>query len=347
MIRYPYEIINVEKKYELPNNLVDEHNRYVELKLTDYETMQQPERNELNDLSELLYPYNISSGDWNKFQEITANLQKFITIDMVKYINESYFTMDDVRNEIDIKIDIFKTGELIKIIKDEVKKMGNFYTYIRPSETEYISFPNVRIDMANFFKSSGLGFSGELLFQEFYDNNLFGFACFEATVTFNPNIRWYSRDGANPFFGGNVGGAQKFSYPTLNVDVTYPHFNENNSLEVPPQTPIYLNFKQEKNYQTGAINPPSTHINFSSNLGSNGADIYMNQSFSYKIKSLLTFSNASDINISFVGSSPFYFHSGSGTSDIGYDMQGEILISDIRIYREKFTPPINVLGDLG
>ena len=112
MIRYPYEIINIEKKYELPNNLVDEHNRYVELKLTDYETMQQPERNELNDLSELLYPYNISSGDWNKFQEITANLQKFITIDMVKYINESYFSMDDVRNEIDLKINIFKNGDL-------------------------------------------------------------------------------------------------------------------------------------------------------------------------------------------------------------------------------------------
>ena len=83
------------------------------------------------------------ASDWNKFQEITANLQKFITIDMVNYINESYFTMEDVRNEIDLKINIFKTGELIKIIKDEVKKMGNFYTYIRPSETEYISFPDV------------------------------------------------------------------------------------------------------------------------------------------------------------------------------------------------------------
>ena len=124
MIRYPYEIINVEKKYELPNNLVDEHNRYVELKLTDYDTMPQPERNELNDLSELLYPYNISSGDWNKFQEITANLQKFITIDMVNYINESYFTMEDVRNEIDIKIDIFKTGEMIEIIKECLKRWG-------------------------------------------------------------------------------------------------------------------------------------------------------------------------------------------------------------------------------
>ena len=124
MIRYPYEIINVEKKYELPNNLVDEHNRYVELKLTDYETMQQPERNELNDLSELLYPYNISSGDWNKFQEITANLQKFITIDLVNYINESYFTMEDVRNEIDLKIDIFKIGDLITILKECLKRWG-------------------------------------------------------------------------------------------------------------------------------------------------------------------------------------------------------------------------------
>ena len=124
MIKYPYEIINIEKKYELPNNLVDEHNRYVELKLTDYDTMQQPERNELNDLSELLYPYNISSGDWNKFQEITANLQKFITIDMVNYINESYFSMDDVRVEIDKKIDIFKTGELTDIIKDYLKRWG-------------------------------------------------------------------------------------------------------------------------------------------------------------------------------------------------------------------------------
>lgn len=326
---------------------MDEHNRYVELKLTDYETMQQPERNELNDLSELLYPYNISSGDWNKFQEITANLQKFITIDMVNYINESYFTMDDVRNEIDIKIDIFKTGELIKIINDEVKKMGNFYTYIRPSETEYISFPDVRINMANFFKEKERRFSGELFFREFYDNNLFGFAYFEATVIFNPNIRWYSLDGTAPHLGSNIGGAQKFSYPTLDVLVTYPCFNEENSLEVPPQTPVYLNFKQKNNYQTGAINPPSSHINFSSNLGSNGADIYMNQSFSYKIKSLLTFSNASDINISFVGSSPFYFQSGTSVSDIGYDMQGEILITDIRIYREKFIPPINVLGDLG
>ena len=124
MIRYPYEIINVEKKYELPNNLVDEHNRYVELKLTDYETMQQLERNELNDLSELLYPYNISSGDWNKFQEITANLQKFITIDMVNYINESYFTMDDVRNEIDNSINIFKNGDLKTIIYDMLKQWG-------------------------------------------------------------------------------------------------------------------------------------------------------------------------------------------------------------------------------
>ena len=95
MIKYPYEIINVEKKYELPNNLVDEHNRYVELKLTDYETMQQPERNELNDLSELLYPYNISSGDWNKFQEITANLQKFITIDLVN--NDFLFCLSLLR----------------------------------------------------------------------------------------------------------------------------------------------------------------------------------------------------------------------------------------------------------
>ena len=124
MIRYPYEIINVEKKYELPNNLVDEHNRYVELKLTDYDTMQQPERNELNDLSELLYPYNISSGDWNKFQEITANLQKFITIDLVNYINESYFSMDDVRNEIDLKINIFKNGDLKTIIYDMLKQWG-------------------------------------------------------------------------------------------------------------------------------------------------------------------------------------------------------------------------------
>ena len=62
MIKYPYPLINIEKKYELPNNLVDEHNRYVELKLTDYVTMELPERNELNDLSELLYPYNICSG---------------------------------------------------------------------------------------------------------------------------------------------------------------------------------------------------------------------------------------------------------------------------------------------
>ena len=64
------------------------------------------------------------ASDWNKFQEITANLQKFITIDMVNYINESYFSMDDVRNEIDIKIDIFKTGELTDIIKDYLKRWG-------------------------------------------------------------------------------------------------------------------------------------------------------------------------------------------------------------------------------
>ena len=64
------------------------------------------------------------ASDWNKFQGITANLQKFITIDMVNYINSTYFTMDDVRNEIDLKINIFKNGELITILKECLKRWG-------------------------------------------------------------------------------------------------------------------------------------------------------------------------------------------------------------------------------
>lgn len=124
MLDYPYELINIEKKYELPNNLVDEHNQYVKYKLTDYTKLTDEQRDDMTRLTELLYPYNICASDWNKFQEITANLQKFITINLKNYVNESYFSMDDVDNHIENYINIFKTGDLKTIIYESLKKYG-------------------------------------------------------------------------------------------------------------------------------------------------------------------------------------------------------------------------------
>ena len=75
-------------------------------------------------LAKELYPYNICANDWNKFQEIVSNLQKFITITLRNYINESYFSMGDVDNHIENHINIFKTGELIDILKECLKRWG-------------------------------------------------------------------------------------------------------------------------------------------------------------------------------------------------------------------------------
>ena len=355
MIKYPYPLINVEKKYELPNDLVDEHNKYVGYKLTDYTKLTASEKQELTDLTNLLYPYNICASDWNKFQEITENLQKFLTIDFVNYINSTYFTMGDVENKIQQYLNTFKVGDLLSIIKEEVKKMGNFYTYIRPSATEYISFPDITIPITaitNFDNSVQNPYSAVLL--NIYDNNLFGYGQFTATITVNPNIRFYDKTGQK----GAVSTPDHIVLtPVANIVENYPIAPEATNMEIPPKNNVYLKNVAEKDYKVEMKcdhkyphssvytdqRIPKTVVNFGTS-GSNGADIYINTPFTYEVKQLLRFSPATNTEVILKG----FPHSNlySYSNGIDYVEDGTVTISNIRIYREKFTPPINSLGVL-
>ena len=226
--------------------------------------------------------------------------------------------------------------------------MASFYTYMRPSDTKFITLPDITLDMSSFFKSNnGVSFAGIHEFKEYYDNNLFGYALITADVEIHPNIRWYTLTGGG-WYGNNVGKPEQFDYPTVKFGIEYPNdiTNKRHNIEVPPKNHIFFNSnKTESELIKYTVSPPTSHINFTPD-GSNGADIYMNVPFSYQMKGLLKFSPHSEIKLSIVGESPDYMHNGGNTEGIRYTINGIVYIRNIRIYRENFVPPINQLGVL-
>ena len=275
------------------------------------------------------------ASDWNKFQEITANLQKFITIDLVNYINSTYFTMEDVRNEIDLKINIFKTGELIKIIKDEVKKMGNFYTYIRPSETEYITFPDINI--TNEFESGNgyVHYNSDIIpiMNNIYDINLFGYGYLTATVRVSSHVIFslpFSEDSAELQSG--------FNYPTIKVLECYDGYEESDNIECPPRIDIFT--KNKLGFVTGDF-PNTVPIK----LNSTNRSILCNASYTVEIGELVRFCNAHKTNLGIKLSNTTGTGSINGHA-IKTEYKFDVSITNIKLYREKFIPPINQLGDL-
>ena len=233
--------------------------------------------------------------------------------------------------------------------------MGNFYTYIRPSETEYISFPDITIPISSIINFNN-GTLPKALLMSFYDNNLFGYAQFTATVTVCPNIRFYNTNGA---VGGIHPPHNKFVTPVATMYINYPSAPEDTNMEIPPKNNVYLNNKKQDDYNVGIASVPDSSVNgytdpripitivdFSPN-GSNGADIYCNTPFTYNLSQLICLSPATntEIYLSGFGYSSggllFYAHEG-----IRYNIDGTVKISNIKVYREKFIPPINSLGDL-
>lgn len=338
MIDYPYELINVEKKYELPNELVDEHNKYVGYKLTDYSTLTQVQKDELNYLTNLLYPYNICASDWNKFQEITENLQKFIRIDLVNYINESYFSFDDVKNEIDNHINVFKTNELITIIEREVKRMGNFYTYIRPSANNYHNITltnqsNMNVEITTNRKPS------EYKVWELYDLNLFGYGILETDILFSGDVVLTPNRNYT---------TSRVIYLNYSIDGRLSEFDADNSLETVPSISEFKNNFDKPN-NLFSVNPITQKASFNKALINPGTDVTSGKAIVVNInerinaKILLKFSPSAKPTIVFsllYGNSPSDFYGNVNFSNLS------VTFSNSKIYREKFNPPINGLGEL-
>lgn len=115
-LQYPYQIQNFEEVLELPDNLIEEANRYRELKLTPYDELSANEKNEMHTLAEILYPYCIHGHQYNQLFTVNNNLQQFIGVDFPTYVN-SYITeldkeVDDAKQEYeDLRDDL--TGDFM------------------------------------------------------------------------------------------------------------------------------------------------------------------------------------------------------------------------------------------
>ena len=280
------------------------------------------------------------ASDWNKFQEITANLQKFISIDLVNYINSIYFTMDDVRNEIDLKINIFKTGELIQIIKDEVKKMGNFYTYIRPSATNYHSLTLNPISLSPTswsYASQANDYKVKHDIWTNYDMNLFGYALFEADVTISGEVYIHPS-----ITSGNIRNQVSLSIGFNMSDSV--NFDKGNSLERCMDDIIFKN-----GFQTPSIVQPIQDMIVTNNMQIPTLDtIGVPINHTFKVQYLIRISPSARITFGLSVTGRW-----SNSSTLGDDFQGTINISrydisfsNVKVYREKFIPPINTLGVL-
>lgn len=87
-LKWDYLPVQWEKKYDLPNDLIDTWKKYETYKLTPYKNLSAEQIQEMNDISQDLRVYTIEAEDYNKCFDLMANVQSFIKDELPDYINE-------------------------------------------------------------------------------------------------------------------------------------------------------------------------------------------------------------------------------------------------------------------
>lgn len=91
-LQYDYEIVTFVKKYDISPRLIPQVSRYQELMLKEAPTPAETE--ELNQLAVVLAPYNITANDYNRLFQAVQNMQMFIKVDIVAYLEELFAGYD-------------------------------------------------------------------------------------------------------------------------------------------------------------------------------------------------------------------------------------------------------------
>lgn len=100
-LKYDYQIVLFEHKYDLPNDLIDTWKKYETYKLTPYRNLTAEQIQEMNDISQILRVYTVEASDYNKCFDLMANVQSFIKDELPDYINDC---LTEVWNQVNLGI---------------------------------------------------------------------------------------------------------------------------------------------------------------------------------------------------------------------------------------------------
>lgn len=87
-LKWDYIPVEWEKKYDLPNDLIDTWKKYETYKLTPYRNLTADQIEEMNDIGNSLSIYMFEAKDINKCFDLMANVQSFIKDELPDYIND-------------------------------------------------------------------------------------------------------------------------------------------------------------------------------------------------------------------------------------------------------------------